>query len=61
MIKINQLSNQITVVTEVLPYLQSASFGIWVKAGSANEDDNNNGIAHMIEHMMFKRHKDTKC
>lgn len=54
MTKINQLSNKITVVTEVLPYLQSASFGIWVKAGSSNEDDSNNGIAHIIEHMLFK-------
>jgi predicted Zn-dependent peptidase len=42
------------IVTEVLPYLQSASFGIWVKAGSANEEDSNNGIAHIIEHMLFK-------
>ncbi len=54
MTNINQLSNKITVVTEVLPYLQSASFGIWVKAGSANEDESNNGIAHIIEHMLFK-------
>jgi predicted Zn-dependent peptidase len=54
MTEINQLSNGITVITEVLPYLQSASFGIWIKAGSANEDDNNNGIAHIIEHMLFK-------
>jgi predicted Zn-dependent peptidase len=54
MTKINQLSNGITVITEVLPYLRSASFGIWVRAGSANEDDNNNGIAHIIEHMLFK-------
>ena len=54
MTKINQLSNKITVVTEVLPYLQSASLGIWIKAGSSNEDDSNNGIAHIIEHMLFK-------
>lgn len=37
-----------------MPYLKSASFGAWVKVGSANEDETNNGIAHMIEHMMFK-------
>lgn len=54
MTKMQQLSNGITVVTEVLPYVKSASFGIWVKAGSANEDESNNGIAHMIEHMLFK-------
>ena len=54
MTNINQLSNGITVITEELPYLRSSSFGIWVKAGSANEDDRNNGIAHIIEHMLFK-------
>ena len=54
MTNINQLSNGITVVTEELPYLRSSSFGIWVKAGSADEDDTNNGIAHIIEHMLFK-------
>ncbi len=54
MTSINQLSNGITVITEDLPYLRSSSFGIWVKAGSANEDESNNGIAHIIEHMLFK-------
>lgn len=50
----NRLSNGITVITEGLPYLRSASLGIWVKVGSANEDADNNGIAHIIEHMLFK-------
>lgn len=54
MANINLLSNGITVVTEVLPYLRSASFGVWVKVGSAYENDTNNGIAHIIEHMLFK-------
>ena len=54
MTKTNQLSNGITVITEVLPYLRSTSFGVWVKVGSANEDNSNNGIAHIIEHMLFK-------
>jgi predicted Zn-dependent peptidase len=54
MTNINVLSNKIIVITEVLPYLSSASFGIWVKVGSADENDSNNGIAHIIEHMLFK-------
>lgn len=54
MTTIKQLSNGITVVMEDLPYLLSTAFGVWVKVGSANEDENNNGIAHMIEHMLFK-------
>lgn len=54
MTSVNTLANGITVVMENMPYLKSASFGVWVRVGSANEDDSNNGIAHMIEHMMFK-------
>lgn len=54
MANINVLSNGITVVTEVLPYFKSASFGIWIRVGSAYENASNNGIAHVIEHMLFK-------
>ena len=54
MTNIYKLSNSITVVMERMPYLKSAAFGVWIRAGSANEDDSNNGIAHMIEHMLFK-------
>lgn len=54
MTNIYTLSNSITVVMERMPYLKSAAFGVWVRAGSANEDDSNNGIAHLIEHMLFK-------
>lgn len=54
MINRKQLSNGITVVLESMPYLRSVSFGIWVKVGSANENHKNNGISHIIEHMLFK-------
>jgi predicted Zn-dependent peptidase len=54
MTNIYTLSNSITVVMERMPYLKSAAFGVWIRAGSANEDDTNNGVAHMIEHMLFK-------
>ena len=30
------------------------SVSSWVKTGSINEDDNNNGISHFLEHLMFK-------
>ncbi|WFR54878.1 pitrilysin family protein [Anaerocolumna sp. AGMB13025] len=54
MINRKKLSNGITVVLETMPYLRSAAFGVWVKAGSANENEKNNGISHIIEHMLFK-------
>jgi predicted Zn-dependent peptidase len=54
MVNIKKLSNGITVVLEQMSYLRSTAFGVWVKVGSANEDSSNNGISHMIEHMLFK-------
>lgn len=54
MVNRKKLSNGITVVLETMPYLRSAAFGLWVKVGSSNENTKNNGISHIIEHMLFK-------
>lgn len=54
MVTIKKLSNEITVVLEEMNYLRSVSFGVWVRVGSVNETKENNGISHMIEHMLFK-------
>lgn len=52
---INQtLSNGVRVVMEPIPYVQSAAVGIWVRAGSIDEAENQKGISHFIEHMLFK-------
>lgn len=62
MTKIKKLSNGITVILEDMPYLRSAAFGVWVRVGSCNENETNNGIAHVIEHMLFKgtKNRDAK-
>ncbi|MFD2670050.1 M16 family metallopeptidase [Marinicrinis sediminis] len=39
---------------ETIPTCRSVSFGIWVKTGSRNESAAQNGISHLIEHMLFK-------
>ncbi|MCR8656305.1 M16 family metallopeptidase [Paenibacillus endoradicis] len=49
-----KLSNGMRVVVEKIPTVRSVSIGIWVKNGSRNETELNNGISHFIEHMMFK-------
>lgn len=49
-----QLSNGLKVVIERLEHVNSASIGLWIGNGSRNEDKNNNGISHFIEHMLFK-------
>lgn len=42
------------VVSERIPGVRSAAFGIWVTVGSRHESAAENGISHFIEHMAFK-------
>ena len=48
------LDSGVTVVTEQVPHLRSATIGVWSEAGSRVEMPRDNGIAHFIEHMLFK-------
>src|SRR5882724_13566860 len=48
------LPNGLTVITEEMQHVRSISAGIWVKTGSRDEDAQQNGISHFIEHMLFK-------
>ncbi len=48
------LNNGIRIVMENLPFVQSVSIGIWVRAGSIDEGPATSGISHLIEHMLFK-------
>ncbi len=54
MIKIKKLKCGLKLVMEEIPYIQSASIGIWTNTGAVNEDINIAGISHLIEHMLFK-------
>ena len=46
--------NGIRVVGEIMPSYRSVALGIWVSAGPVYECDNERGISHFIEHMLFK-------
>jgi predicted Zn-dependent peptidase len=48
------LENGIKVITEEIPYLKSVSTGVWAITGSRDEQPHENGIAHFIEHLLFK-------
>ncbi|HWQ77859.1 MAG TPA: pitrilysin family protein [Anaerovoracaceae bacterium] len=54
MIVNKKLNCGVRIVMEEIPYVQSVSIGIWVKAGSVDETARNSGISHFIEHMLFK-------
>ncbi len=48
------LANGVRVVSETMPGVHSVSVGIWVTTGSRHEHEDENGVAHFIEHMLFK-------
>ncbi len=43
-----------TLVTEKMDSAASVALGLWVAAGSRDEGPAENGLAHLIEHMVFK-------
>ena len=53
-IRISRLANGLTVATEAIPGVETATLGIWVAAGSRNELEAEHGLSHLIEHMAFK-------
>ncbi len=48
------LDNGLTVLTERMPHVRSVSMGVWVKTGSRSESPELNGVAHFVEHLLFK-------
>jgi predicted Zn-dependent peptidase len=53
-IKKQTLPNGLVVITENMPHVRSVSIGVWVRSGSRREAPDENGLAHFIEHMVFK-------
>ncbi len=54
MIEKTVLKNGIRVMTERMESVRSVAIGVWVNAGSVFESDENAGVSHFIEHMLFK-------
>ncbi|MFF2850534.1 M16 family metallopeptidase [Streptomyces sp. NPDC058001] len=48
------LPGGLRVVTETLPSVRSATFGIWAHVGSRDETPSLNGATHYLEHLLFK-------
>ena len=48
------LPNGLRVITERMPHVRSVSVGFWIDSGSRCETNEQNGISHFIEHMLFK-------
>ncbi len=53
-IEVSTLENGLTVVVKRDPRAPTAVHMLWVRVGSMDEVDGYSGIAHILEHMMFK-------
>jgi predicted Zn-dependent peptidase len=53
-IQTGELANGLRVVTERMEHMGSAALGVWIAAGCRHEAEDENGIAHFLEHMAFK-------
>lgn len=48
------LANGVRLATERMPHVRSVAVGIWLTRGSRHEPQQHAGIAHFVEHMLFK-------
>ena len=53
--EVTTLDNGLRVASEgSATFGETATVGVWIDAGSRYETDANNGVAHFLEHMIFK-------
>jgi predicted Zn-dependent peptidase len=50
---IHKLTNGLTIIAEQMP-VEAVNLNVWLNVGSARETDDINGMAHFLEHMVFK-------
>lgn len=48
------LPNGLRLLTETIPHVRSVALGVWLDRGSRHEGTRWPGIAHFVEHMLFK-------
>jgi Predicted Zn-dependent peptidases len=54
--KLKKFSNGLTLVYQYVPTVHSVATGIFVRAGSVNENSKNNGISHFFGAYVLQGH-----
>jgi len=54
MVTAETLPSGLRLVTESMPHVRSVTVGVWLTRGSRHEADAESGVAHFVEHMLFK-------
>ena len=49
-----RLENGVRVALDPMPGFRTAALGVWIAAGTRQEPQHLNGVAHLFEHMAFK-------
>ncbi len=52
--RLTTLGSGLRIVTELVPSVRSAALGFWIASGSAAEHEDEAGISHLLEHMLFR-------
>src|SRR5436190_20025297 len=53
-VEVTRLPTGLVVVTDAMPHLETSALGVWVGSGSRNEQPDEHGISHLLEHVGFK-------
>lgn len=53
-VEVTRLANGLTVATDRMDSVETVSLGAWVRVGTRHERAELNGVAHFLEHMVFK-------
>jgi predicted Zn-dependent peptidase len=54
MVELTRLANGVTVAIDAMEGAESAAIGLYAGVGSRSEPDGKGGLAHLVEHMVFK-------
>ena len=57
----SRLENGLKIIAHRMPSRHSVSLGIWIKVGGRYENNANKGVAHFLEHILFKGTKSYSC
>lgn len=53
-VEVTRLANGLTVASDPMAEAESVSLGVWIGVGTRHEAAEENGVAHLLEHMLFK-------
>jgi predicted Zn-dependent peptidase len=52
--RLTTLQSGVRIVTEEMPSVRSVSLGIWIGTGSRAETEEQAGLSHLLEHLLFR-------